>query len=357
MHQAVRDRVFPGAVLLAARANAVYLHEAYGYANLFTKQEMTTDVVFDLASLTKPLATSLAVMTLIRDGCLDLDAQLGDVLKPFIKTSKASITIQQLLCHQSGLPDYKPYYIEVSQHPVSERQSILYEHLLKEELIYPIGSRVLYSDLGFMILRWVIEHIAGQRMDRLVEDAIYKPLEMSDLFFRLLDKNGATQKCGRRFAATEQCPWRKAVLEGVVHDENAYVVGGVEGHAGLFGTAQAVYSLLTTLYAVFHKDLETPFFSQELMRRFWEPCANGVRTPGFDRPSAKGSSSGRYFDPNSIGHLGFTGTSFWMEPLSGIMIVLLTNRVHPRRTNDKIKIFRPQLHDMIMKSIKEGDLS
>lgn len=357
MHQALKDHVFPGAVLLAAKARAVYLHEAYGYANLFTKQKMTTGVVFDLASLTKPMATSLAVMALMRDGCLDLDVQLGDVLKPFKKTSKAAITIQQLLCHQSGLPDYKPYYIKVSQHPVSERQSVLCEHLLKEELVYPIGSRVLYSDLGFMILRWVVEHVAGKRMDRLVEGAIYKPLEISDLFFRPLDKTGAAEKCGRQFAATEQCPWRNAVLEGVVHDENAYAVGGVEGHAGLFGAAQAVHSLLTTLYTVFHTDLETSFVSQDVMRRFWEPCASGVRTPGFDRPSAKGSSSGCYFDPNSIGHLGFTGTSFWMEPLSGIMIILLTNRVHPRRTNNKIKIFRPQLYDMIMKSIKGGDLS
>ena len=229
------------------------------------------------------------------------------------------------------------------------------ECLVQEALVYPIGSQVLYSDLGFMILRWVVETVAQQRLDQWVEETIYKPLGIKDLFFIPLDKKRPDKDhLGRLLAATEQCSWRNTVLEGVVHDENAYVVGGVEGHAGLFGTAEAICTLLSELLTAFHGNDKTVFFSSELVRLFWEPCGNGERTLGFDRPSTKGSSSGRYFSPHSVGHLGFTGTSFWMEPASEIIIILLTNRVHPQRTNDKIKAFRPKLHDMIMKQIKEG---
>jgi len=353
MHQAVKESVFPGAVLLVAKANSIYLNEAYGYTNLFTGCKMTADTLFDLASLTKPLATALAVMELVRRDQIRLDMLLGNLLNPFKPTPKAPITIKQLLCHSSGLPDYAPYYKSVSQYPISQRTDALGECLVREVLVYPTGSQVLYSDLGFMILRQVVETVAKQRLDQFVEGAIYKPLGINDLFFIKIDKKRpAKNRQGRLFAATEQCPWRNTVLQGVVHDENAYVVGGVEGHAGLFGTSEAIYALLTELLNAFHGNSKTAFFSSELVRLFWAPCGNGVRTLGFDRPSAKGSSSGRYFSPHSVGHLGFTGTSFWMEPASGIIIILLTNRVHPCRTNNKIKIFRPQLHDMIMQWLK-----
>ena len=355
MYQGVKERVFPGAVLLVARANEIYFQEAYGDANLFTKCKMTTNTLFDLASLTKPLATALAVMELIRRDRLHLEQKLGSLLNPFKATSKASITLKQLLCHSSGLPDYAPYYKDVSLYPVSQRAKTLRECLVHEALIYPIGSRVLYSDLGFMILRWAVETVAQERLNRLAEGTIYKPLGINDLFFIETGKKQTVHNhSGRQFAATEQCPWRKTVLQGTVHDENAYAVGGVEGHAGLFGTAEATYTLLTALLTAFHGNSKTTFFSSELVRLFWKPCGNDVRTLGFDRPSAKGSSSGRYFSPHSVGHLGFTGTSFWMEPASGIIIILLTNRVHPQRTNNKIRSFRPRLHNMIMKQIKKN---
>jgi len=356
MRQAVKEGIFPGAVLLAAKADSIVLHEAYGTANLFTGSEMTTDTLFDLASLTKPLATALAVMQLVRCGRLRLDMRLGNLLNPFKATPRAAITVRQLLCHCSGLPDYVPYYKGVSLYPVSQRTKALRECLAHEALVYPIGSRVLYSDVGFMILRWMIETVARQKLNHLAEETIYKPLGIDDLFFIEIDRNQSVKNSsGRQFAATEKCPWRNTVLQGVVHDENAYAVGGTEGHAGLFGTAQAIYVLLSELLAAFHGKSETTFFSSERVRHFWEPCANGVRTPGFDRPSARGSSSGQYFSPHSVGHLGFTGTSFWIEPVSGIIIILLTNRVHPQRTNNRIRIFRPQLHDMIMKYLK-GDV-
>ncbi len=356
MNQAVTDSIFPGAVLLVAKANSIYLHAAYGYANLFTNCKMTTDTVFDLASLTKPLATALAVMELVRGDRLRLDMQLGSLLNSFKGTPKAPITIRQLLCHSSGVPDYAPYYKDINQYPVLKRTDALRECLVHETLVYPTGSQVLYSDLGFMILRWVVETVANQRLDRLVEGTIYKPLGINeDLFFIDIDKKRQVKvRLGRQFAATEQCPLRNTILQGVVHDENAYAVGGVEGHAGLFGTAEAIYALLKKLLTAFHGNSKANFISSKMVRLFWTPCENGIRTPGFDLPSAKNSSSGRYFSPHSVGHLGFTGTSFWMEPASGIIIILLTNRVHPCRTNNKIRSFRPQLHDMIMKQIKES---
>ena len=352
MYQGVKERVFPGAVLLVARSNAIYLHEAYGYANIFTQSKMTTDTLFDLASLTKPLATALAVMELARRNRLDLEQTLGNLLNPFKTTPKAPITIAQLLCHSSGFPDYVPYYKGVSQYPVLQRTDALRECLVREALVYPTGSQVLYSDPGFMVLRWIIETVAQQRLNRLAEEIIYKPLGINDLFFIDVDKNKSVHNhSGRQFAATEQCPWRNTVLQGSVHDENACVVGGVEGHAGLFGTAVAIHTLLNELLTAFHGISKATFFSSKWVRLFWAPCGNSARPLGFDRPSAKGSSSGRYFSPHSVGHLGFTGTSFWMDPESDIIIILLTNRVHPQRTNNKIRLFRPELHDMIMKQI------
>jgi CubicO group peptidase (beta-lactamase class C family) len=347
MQRAVSDSVFPGGVLLAAKDDAVLFHRAYGYANLFTKQETTEHTVFDLASLTKPLATTLAVIRLIQDSKLTLSTPIGGVLPQFAGSGKEDITLMQLLAHTSGYPAYRPYYMELRRLPAEQRLSALRKRLIEEVPAYPAGRKALYSDLGFMVLRWVIETVSGERLDRFVNRTIYAPLELEDIFFIDLD-NPAPRK---PFAATEECPWRKRMLQGEVHDDNAHAVGGIEGHAGLFGTASDVYRLLSELLAAFHESRPSSRFESSLLKEFLRRQPISDRALGFDMPSASGSSSGGCFSPETVGHLGFTGTSFWMDLKRSITVILLTNRVHPGRENEKIKIFRPRIHDAVMQEI------
>jgi CubicO group peptidase (beta-lactamase class C family) len=351
MRQAVSQRVFPGAVLLVSREGSIVCHSAYGFADLFSRRAMTTDTIFDLASLTKPLATALAVMILIQQGDLGTEQQLGDILPAFKGDPKSTIKVRHLLQHNSGLADYRPYYIEIEHLATEKRKPALRNLLVIEPLIHPIGTKVVYSDLGFMILEWMVEHVSGKRLDCFVSERIYGPLGLDDLFFVDLDSKKKPQGV---FAATEHCGWRKILLVGQVHDENAYVVGGVQGHAGLFGTAAAVHMLVSKLLSVYQGTLPDKLFQTELVRLFLRRLPNTDKALGFDAPALKNSSAGTYFSANSVGHLGFTGTSFWMDLDRFIIVIMLTNRVHPSRDNIAIKAFRPKLHDAVMKSLLAG---
>ena len=153
------------------------------------------------------------------------------------------------------------------------------------------------------------------------------------------------------FAATEYCPWRKKLVKGVVHDENAYAVGGVEGHAGLFGTTKSVYELLSALMSIYEKNKVPGLFARDILRCFLTRDDQSGRTLGFDTPAPVNSAAGHYFSDKTVGHLGFTGTSFWMDLESGVMILLMTNRIHPSRNNDRIKEFRPMIHDRVMEHL------
>ena len=344
MQQALIDKVFPGAVLLISQGGKMAFHKAYGFADLFAGRVMTTGTVFDLASLTKPLATALAVMVLIAQNRLGLELDLASVLPPFRNNEKSAVKIKHLLYHNSGLPDYRPYYVDLANLPFGQRKKSLQNLLVQEPLIHSIGARVLYSDIGFMILAWLIEHVAAERLDQFVSKMIYAPLGLDSLFFAGLNLTPSQEL----FAATEKCPWRNKLVMGQVHDENAYVVGGVQGHAGLFGTAAAVQSLLLELLSVYHGDPASRVFQSNLVRLFFERLPNADRALGFDMPAHNNSSAGRYFSPHTVGHLGFTGTSFWMDLDRSIIVILLTNRIHPSRENEAIKVFRPKLHDTVM---------
>ena len=347
MRQAIVDHVFPGAVLLVSREDKILFFDSYGHANVFSGAKMTRDTVFDLASLTKPLATTVAVMRLVELGNIHLEQQLGHILAEFIPTDKARVQLKHLLYHNAGLPDYRPYYNSLSQIPPPDRVAALRELLVAEPLTQPIGKSALYSDVGFMILRWVVEHESGCRLDQFVSETIYRKIALEDLFFIALDSPPPEHE----FAATEKCPWRQTVLEGQVHDENAYVVGGIEGHAGLFGSATGVHKLLLNLLASYDSNGPENLFDKDLIRFFFKRLPDSDKALGFDMPNMQNSSSGKFFSPNSVGHLGFTGTSFWMDLTRKIIIVCLTNRVHPSRQNNNIKAFRPKLHDAVMESL------
>ena len=347
MRQAVADGVFPGGVLLISKDRSIVFCKAYGHANIFTGRPVNKHTVFDLASLTKPLATTLAIIKLIEKRQIDLNHTIGSILPPFKHTDKSQITIRDLLTHQSGLPAHRPYYQQLRCLPPDVRQNALRNLLVKERLIYPVGKNPVYSDLGFMILKWAIETICGQRLDRFLQKEIYQPLGLQHLFFPGLD----AQVDDHDFAATEKCPWRKTLLEGIVHDDNAYIVGGIEGHAGLFGTAGDVHCMLLELLTGYHGQSRSRLFRGALLHRFFECQPDAQRALGFDSPSVPVSSCGRYFSTRTVGHLGFTGTSFWMDLERSVIVVLLTNRVHPTRNNMKIKVLRPVLHDAVMQAM------
>jgi serine-type D-Ala-D-Ala carboxypeptidase len=211
---------------------------------------------------------------------------------------------------------------------------------------------VIYSDIGFMILCWVIEQVSGNRLDRFVMKEIYHPLGLENLFFVDLDSTPRQAE----FAATELCSWRNILLEGTVHDDNAYVLGGIQGHAGLFGTARDVLSLLSELMAAYLGSSCAGVFDTDLIQMFFKQREHTGRALGFDTPSPIDPSCGQYFSKNTVGHLGFTGTSFWMDLDRNVTIILLTNRVHPSRNNNKIKAFRPKLHDRVMKELINNSL-
>jgi CubicO group peptidase (beta-lactamase class C family) len=347
MRQALADGVFPGAVLLAARAGQVLVHAAYGIASIRTRQPVTTGTVFDLASLTKPLATTLAVMLLYQQGRLEPDQCLPEAIPAPVPADKCEITIAQLLAHTSGLPDYRPYYRQLALLPESERRLRLRRLLLNEPLLHPPGTRALYSDLDFMLLEWVVETAAGERLDRFLAEQIYAPLHAVPLFF--IDHRQPAPPAA--YAATEQCAWRGRLLVAEVHDENAHALGGIAGHAGLFGTAGAVHTILAELLAAYHGQPAARLFRSEVVHRFWLPVPGAGKTLGFDLPATVGPSCGRFFPGDSIGHLGFTGTSFWIHRAQQLVVILLTNRVHPSRDNISIRPFRPQIHNAVMQAL------
>jgi CubicO group peptidase (beta-lactamase class C family) len=348
----VGEGVFPGAVLLVARGGEIVFREATGYRSLIPETHpMEEDTIFDLASLTKPLATTLALMKLVDQRKLDLDQPLSTLLPEPLSDDKRAITPRLLLCHSAGFVDWKPFYLELVNHDLEKRKGVLRSKILEEPLAYALGDQALYSDLGFMILEWIIERASGIPVPRFLNRHFYGPLSLQKTFF--IDENRQDQYPPHAFAPTEECPWRSKVILGEVDDENAYAVGGYSGHAGLFGTAEEVYEIVKLLkehYLGVRQDHLNP----EIVRTFFtrqERTEGSTWALGWDTPSIKNSSSGRFFSENSVGHLGFTGTSVWMDLEKDVVVILLTNRIHPTRDNEKIRAFRPMIHDLIMKEL------
>lgn len=350
MQQAVETGVFPGGVLLAARFDQIVFHRGFGVTDHIRQIPVTCDTVYDLASLTKPLATTALIMHLVQQGGICVEDRLGEVIPEFSETDKERIRIRHLLCHNSGLPPYRPYYRELRKLPENARKAELRRLLIHAPVRDAPGARTRYSDLGFMILDWVIQRIAGKTLDRCAAGRIYEPMDIRELFF--LPRGSSVPQ--RDFAPTRLCADREVVC-GRVHDENADAIGGVCGHAGLFGTSGAVFALLCDLLLTICGRPSSGVFSQKVVADFLRPPEGADRAMGFDTVSPEGSSSGRYFTPGlTVGHLGFTGTSFWMDPVCGITVILLSNRVLTGSDNRKIRDFRPQLHNAVLQHMLTG---
>jgi len=343
---------FPGLALVVAREAETLYHYHTGFAQLLPEpKEITPDTIFDLASLTKPVATATAIMLLVQAGKLSLSDKVQYYLAGFDGNGKEEVTIRHLLAHSSGLPAWKPYYKEID--PSLEGKSFISNKVLQEELVYAPGQKAIYSDLGFILLGMIIEKVAQQSLDSFCRQNIFQPLGLYQTFFiNLQNKDNQKFLSLTNVAATEACPWRDRIVVGEVHDENAYVMGGVAGHAGLFSTAQDLCRFAQTMLNCYQG--KGNLISQEIAEIFFQrqadiPCSTWAL--GWDTPSPHGSSTGRYFTPRSIGHLGFTGTSIWIDLEQEIIVVLLTNRIHPQRSKEQIKIYRPLLHNLIMEEL------
>jgi len=346
IEDAIFKGTFPGAVLLCAKNKEILFHESYGMANIFEKIEMRKDSIFDLASLTKPLATTMALSKLMEKKQIFPDQSIGSILEEFKTSDKAGITIDMLMRHTSGLPSHREYFkklIKTDQNP----KQFLRNLLVKEPLVNPLNKHQVYSDPGFMILSWIVEEISNQRLDVFVFEQIYSLLKINNLFFMgTKSENEKLHKYQEKIAATQKCPWRKKVLVGEVDDDNAWAAGGIDGHAGLFGDAGSIHTLCCEILNAMQNQ-PTKVLDHDIIKAFIQKKNQNDMVAGFDTPSKKKSSSGRYFSRSSIGHLGFTGTSFWIDPETSLIVVFLTNRVHPLRSNEGIKEFRPQIHDLI----------
>jgi CubicO group peptidase (beta-lactamase class C family) len=364
LRDAIHGGAFPGAVILVSRGGQTVYHAAFGARTLEEEHApMVLETIFDLSSLTKPLATTLAVMLLVQEAKLQLDDRVTRFLPNFGVHGKIHVTIRHLLLHCSGLAGWRPYYKEITRlerqgrlHFVASHgaKEFVYDQLNRERPEYDTCARAVYSDLGFMLLGEVVELLECQALDRVCRDRIFRPLGMRATgFVDLADlRTRRVAPVTDMIAATERCPWRDRVLCGEVHDDNAYAMGGVAGHAGLFSNAADVDVLVRRLRACWRG--EDAFVSQEIVRHFWtrdRTVPDSTWALGWDTPTPGASAAGSRIAPNAVGHLGFTGTSVWIDLERDAHVILLTNRVHPRRDNDGIKAVRPAVHDAVLEAL------
>src|SRR3989339_191279 len=354
--EAINSRVFPGAAMAVAwgvKENRKRLIRTYGHTGYDRESMVEESTVYDLASLTKPLATTLAVLSLLKERRIMLSDRVSDIF-PQTGIAFTGIKIKDLLCHSAGFPAHRPYYLELAKLPAEKRKESLLELLGAEPPAYELGSISIYSDLGFMLLGLIVEKKSGLELAGFFREKIAAPLGVEGkIFYVAAGEKGNGEREKIRYAPTEECPFRKRILVGEVSDENAHALGGVAGHAGLFGTIEGVLEMGVHLLDQWQGREEHPGYQASDLRRFLirQDIPGSTWALGFDTPSAVGSSGGRYLAPTSVGHLGFTGTSFWIDPTRELVMVLLSNRVHPSRENSRIKQFRPLFHETVIESL------
>jgi len=385
----VSQGVFTAAVALAGLKGKLLWEGAAGRVSRdLGAAAVTRDTVFDLASLTKPLATTLALMVLAGQGRLDVATPLGAVLPvPWLPPDKRPLTIGNLLTHRAGMPAWRPFYQDLLAARSEAPPAQLERMAAAAPLEYPPDTATLYSDLGFMLLKAVVEGLSGESLDRFCQETIYRSLGLKTLGFIPLPhteppegghagtplqkncrltalryqpahtvptaKNPKPKTGNRLYAATEPGLIAGRPPGGEVHDENAWAAGGVAGHAGLFGPGREVFRLVACLWRAYGGEPTGPLTPAAVQIFFTVPPgadrAHGFDIPGPD-PAAR--AAGRYFSPRSVGHLGFTGTSFWLDLETGQMVVLLTNRVHLGRDDKtKIQAFRPRFHEAASRAL------
>jgi CubicO group peptidase (beta-lactamase class C family) len=364
---AIEARAFPGAVVAIGRRDTVLYLRAFGRQTYEPGSPVVTErTVYDLASLTKVVGLTTAIMMLVDEGRVDLDAPVRGYVQMFGYAHGPEVTVRQLLTHSGGLPAWKPLY----QTAVDRRGMFYLAEREPEE--YPPGTRMIYSDLGAITLTDMVETLSGERLDRYLKRRLFEPLGMRDTRFN------PPRSWRSRIAPTENdTTWRHRLVHGTVHDENAAAMGGVSGHAGLFGTAPdlvrfAQLMLGGGLYpssrarsrtlvmgargpdaegAASEHDTDIRFVAESTVTAFTrvqEPQLSH-RALGWETPNGQNSAGSR-LSARAFGHTGFTGTSIWMDPEQDLFVILLTNRVYPTRENTQVFAVRRAVADVAVEA-------
>ena len=356
IEKAISEKAFPGATLAVGYRGKVSVH-AFGKLSYDAKAAAANpNTMYDIASLTKVVATTTLVAKLVEGDFavpLDLDAKIERYLPEWAGGPNAEwrnrVTVRHLLTHTSGLPAFKEYWRTTNSRVTAKRSTGKQDTLARifaEPLEYEPGTKEIYSDLGIILMAEIVERLTGRTLDDLAKSAIFSPLGMKDTMYR------PPKKLWPQIAPTEiDNQLRHRLVQGEVHDENAFAIGGVSGHAGMFSTTPDLAAFCQMLLN------GSVYAHQRILRRstiaqFTTPqqLSGGTRTLGWAVPT-EGGSSGHYFSAHSFGHTGFTGTSIWIDPDRQLFVVLLTNRVHPTRENTKIQKVRVELHDAVMQAL------
>ena len=372
--KAIDGAQIAGAVVLAQMPRAGELMEFATVRGMAVVQPeripMSRETVFDLASLTKPIATTTSILLLAAEGKLELDAPVAKVLPAFAEREKEEVTLRQLLTHTSGLRPWRGFHETLLKKERKTGEQLIgtptgrdwiLDRAIRSALVHEPGTAAVYGDLDFIVLGAVVEAVSGQRLDVFCQERIFDPLELRDTCFhrqlRVADEDspvGLPHDRLRQIAATEDCPWRDRILWGEVHDPNASAMGGVAGHAGLFSTADDLLKFAKVWLDVWHgrSDLLPQAEVREFSRRQDGPEGSDWAL-GWDTPTLGQSSSGSHFSENSVGHLGFTGTSLWIDLDAEAIVVMLTNRLHLVAKKSRFEL-RPVVHDFVMEAFAAG---
>ncbi|MGQ4810110.1 N-acetylmuramyl-L-alanine amidase [Candidatus Entotheonellaceae bacterium PAL068K] len=350
----------PGAVVCVAQRGEVVWHQAYGAAALTPQRRpMQRQTRFDIASLTKVVATTSLVLVAHHEGLCRLETPLQHFYPQTADTALGAVTLRQLLTHTGGLAAWRPLYqtlLPAGPHhrantTARTRRRQAAGLIVRMPLVFAPGSRVAYSDLGFMLLTDILETRYQQSVDTLFQQKVARPLDLRAIAYRPVPGVVASSVAAA-YAATEACTWRQRIVVGEVHDENTWAMGGVAGHAGLFATAGELWCFVKALLdtASGRRAWLPAGLLQSSWRRHLEPPGS-TRALGWDTPTPGHSTAGPFFSARSIGHLGFTGCSVWVDLEHQVTVILCTNRVHPTRHTTGIASLRPAVHTCVMRAL------
>lgn len=340
LESASGDSAFPGAYAIVGTHSGILFSRGVGHLDWAPSPVPDERTMWDLASLTKVVALTSALELLAQEGKLDLEAPVQRYLPEWQGRWKEAVSVRQLLTHSAGMPSWRPLYKEATS--PADAMRLVFETPLDT---MP-GVRMVYSDLGAILLGQIANRVAQMPLDAFLQSRVFGPLAMRDTRYR------PPASLRSRIAPTEIDPWRQRQLRGEVHDENAFALGGISSHAGLFSTA-ADLSRLARMY-LNHGVLDgVRVLDSTTIERFTaiQDAKLSYRALGWEKASG-GNSGGHLMSPSAFGHTGFTGTSIWIDPANDVFVILLTNRVNPTRENRKIGEVRIALADAVMRVVR-----
>jgi len=347
LREQVREGVFPGGVLAVGRRAGIAHLVAVGQYGIDDPRPVESTTIYDLASLTKVVGLTTATYLLLANGQLSRDQSVATIIPEYTGDGREQVRVHHLMTHTSGLPAWVPLYLETPD------EAGAVGRVYAEPLTAIPGVQYVYSDLGAILWTQVVQQTAGTTLNAFLRERVFTPIGMYDTHFT--PDSGLTN----RIAPTEDDPWRGRVLRGEVHDENAFHLGGVSGHAGLFSTAPDLARFAMWMLDQFDgtaPDDGRPRIPRDSIRRYTsrqDGPEGSTRALGWDKRSLDGpSSGGSLLSSASFGHTGFTGTSIWIDPDLDLFVILLTNRVHPTRENRALLPLRGVLADMVVRAVE-----